>query len=142
MIFFGICGILTYIVNRKIHGASGWIMEETIITLLLGIIVLINRVVTDDIIPIFFGMWILIAGIMRITDAFSLREKGLKVWSSSLGFGIISLLAGIYAFLTPISDMISLPALIGFFFIIQGLNSISMGAHMIKEDRKDEKEQH
>ena len=140
MIFFGACGILTYVINRKAHETSGWILEETILTTILGMIVLTDRVVTDDVIPIFFGMWIMIAGIMRIVEAFTLRVKGSKVWSFSLSFGILSVIAGIYAFLNPISNMISLPALIGVFFIIQGLNTIANGVHMIKEDKLDEKE--
>jgi uncharacterized membrane protein HdeD (DUF308 family) len=140
MIFFGACGILTYVINRKAHETSGWILEETILTTILGMIVLTNRVVTDDIIPIFFGMWIMFAGIMRIVEATTLRVKGSKVWSFSLSFGILSVIAGIYAFLNPISNMISLPALIGVFFIIQGLNTIANGVHMIKEDKLDEKE--
>ena len=139
MVFFGISGISTYIMNRKIHETSGWILEETIITTILGIMVLTNRVVTDDVIPIFFGMWIMFAGVMRIVEAFTLRYKGSKVWSFSLGFGILSVLAGIYAFINPISNMISLPALIGVFFIIQGLNIIATGIHMIEEDKLDEK---
>ena len=139
MIFFGLCGGLTYNANKNSHETSGWILEETIITTILGIVVITNKIVTDDIVPVFFGMWIMFAGVMRVVEAFSLREKGARVWSFSLGFGLLSVLAGVYAFIDPISTTISLPILIGVFFLIQGLNTLATGVHMIKEDNLDEK---
>lgn len=137
MIFFGLSGVLTYIYNRKAHEVSGWILEETLITIILAIIVLSNQLVTDATIPVFFGMWIMFTGVMRVVAAFALKQKKAKVWSFSLVFGIISIIGGIYAFLNPILINMQMPVLIGLFFLIQGLNTITTGLHGMKEDLKD-----
>ncbi len=140
MLFFGLSGILTYIYNRKAHAVSGWILEETLITIILAVIVLTNQLVTDAVIPVFFGMWIMFTGVMRIVSAFALRVKKAKVWSFSLVFGCLSVIGGIYAFLNPILANIQMPILIGLFFLIQGLNTITTGLHGMKEDLRDEQD--
>jgi membrane protein HdeD len=138
MLFFGICGIMTYLYNRKLHEVSGWILEETIITLVLSVIVLSNQIVTDAVIPVFFGMWIMFSGIQRVAAAFALKEKDSRIWSFSLIFGALSVLGGIYAFVNPVMANLAMPILIGIFFLIQGLNTITTGLYMMKEDRLDE----
>lgn len=138
MLFFGLSGVLTYIYNRKAHEVSGWILEETLITIILAIIVLSNQLVTDATIPVFFGMWIIFTGVMRVVAAFALRQKGAKIWSFSLAFGSISVIMGIYAFLNPILINMQMPILIGLFFLIQGLNTITTGLHGMKEDLNNE----
>jgi len=138
MVFFGLSGVLTYVYNRKAHEISGWILEETLLTLILAIIVLSNQLVTDATIPVFFGMWIMFTGIMRIVAAFELRQKGARVWSFSLAFGCLSVIGGVYAFLNPILLNLQMPVLIGLFFLIQGLNTITTGLHGMKEDLSHE----
>ncbi len=137
MLIFGLSGVMTYVYNRHLHETSGWILEETILTLILSVIILMNQIVTDAVIPVFFGMWIMFSGITRVVAAFTLKEKGAKIWGFSLAFGILSVLGGIYAFLNPIMANLAMPILIGVFFLIQGLNTITTGLYMIKEDRMD-----
>ncbi len=123
---------------RNQHEVSGWILEETIITLILAVIVLTNQIVTDAIIPVFFGMWIMFSGIQRVAAAFTLKEKGIRIWGFSLIFGTLSVVSGIYAFMNPLVANLAMPILIGIFFLIQGLNTITTGLYMMKEDRLDE----
>jgi len=137
MIFFGASGVLTFMYNRKAHEVSGWILEETLITIILAILVLSNQLVTDATIPVFFGMWIMFTGVMRVVAAFELRLKSPKVWSFSLAFGVISIIGGVYAFLNPILLNLQMPVLVGLFFLIQGLNTITTGLHGMKEDLSD-----
>ena len=58
----------------------------------------------------------------------------------SLIFGVLSVLGGIYAFVNPLLAGLAMPILIGIFFLIQGMNTITTGLYMIKEDRLDEKD--
>jgi len=140
MLVFGASGVMTYLYDRKQHEVSGWILEETIVTLILSIIVLTNQIVTDAVIPVFFGMWIMFSGVMRVAAAFTLKEKGARIWGYSLIFGVLSVLGGIYAFINPLLAGLAMPILIGIFFLIQGMNTITTGLYMIKEDRLDEKD--
>ena len=48
---------------------NGWILTDALITLLLGILVLCNQLVADTAIPMVFGMWVLVSGILRIEAA-------------------------------------------------------------------------
>jgi uncharacterized membrane protein HdeD (DUF308 family) len=138
MLAFSLSGLITFLYNRKAHEVSGWILEETIITLILSVIILTNQLVTDAVIPVFFGMWIMFSGIMRVASAYTLKAKGAKIWGFSLAFGSISVLGGIYAFINSITANLPMPTLIGIFFLIQGLNTITTGLYMMKEDKLDE----
>ena len=72
MVINGIIHTMAYLIGRGFHNRgdnNGWILTDALITLLLGILVLCNQLVADTVIPMVFGMWILVSGILRIEAA-------------------------------------------------------------------------
>ena len=84
MVLNGLIHICAYMMGRGLNNKgdnNGWILTDALITLLLGILVLCNQLVADTAIPLVFGMWVLVSGILRIEAADSYRpgEKAGKL---------------------------------------------------------------
>ncbi|MDO4552741.1 MAG: DUF308 domain-containing protein [Bacillota bacterium] len=130
MVFGGAVDILAFIPNRKQLGTSGWQLANGALTLLLGILVLCNLLITDAVLVFFFGMWVMFSGVLRCVASFGLRAMGIPGWYWSLVMGAVSVAAGVYAFLNPLVAGLAMVLLLGAFFIIQGVNLFIAGLQM------------
>lgn len=130
MIIAGITGAINYFTEKNRHAEGSWVIAESILTFILGCIVLSNQLLVDAMVAIFFGMWLLFSGCLRIVAAFQLRKLMEKDWHWTLIFGIIASIAGLYAFINPIALGLTVVLLVGGFFIIQGANVLVVGINM------------
>lgn len=139
MVINGIIHTLAYLVGRGLHNKgdnNGWILVDGLITLVLGILVLCNQLVIDIAIPMVFGMWVLVSGILRIEAASRInREKKSTNFKSTLVTGILTIMIGIFGFINPIMSWVSVVFLLGIFLCIQGINVIELGINMPHEKR-------
>jgi len=130
MIIAGLVGSINYFTEKNRNAESGWVIAESILTFILGCIVLSNQIVVDAMVVIFFGMWLLFSGCLRIVAAFQLRKLKENAWHWTLVFGILASIIGLYAFINPITFGLSVVLLVGAFFIIQGANVLVIGINM------------
>lgn len=135
MLIHGISGILNYISERPGGFASGYVLADGIIALVLSVVVLANQLATDAVIPTFFGMWLLFSGLMHVMQAVAVRDAGERNWKLVFGFGLLAAAAGVTAFIRPITGAAPPVLLLGVFFLIQGVSVIMLGLH-IKNHRK------
>jgi len=136
MLFHGISGVLNYISTKDTQNGASWVLSDGIITFILACIVLSNQLAIDAIIPLFFGMWILFSGTMRIVASINLKKLGEKAWGITFALGLIGMIAGIYSFFNSIAAGLALVLMIGIFFLLQGVNMLTLGIGMIVEKRK------
>ena len=69
MFISGALSIVIYIFCfRNLYGA-GWLLAEGILTILLGLFVLCDQVVTINVIPYIFGLWTVFSGVTRTVDS-------------------------------------------------------------------------
>lgn len=131
MLIVGLNGFFAYGELKKQGEPVSYLLPEAIVSVILGAIVLSNQLVSDAAIPIFFGMWIMYSGIMRVLIAVSKKRSGdEKGWVIILIPGLLSIAAGVYSFYNPIAAGIAIVIMIGVFFLIQGLNTMSTGLQM------------
>ncbi len=125
MLISGFSHIVVYMTMEKQGERGGWIVADGALTAILGVIVLSNQLISDAMIPVFFGMWILFTSIMRIMMALQKRAtEDDKGWGWMFALGVLGILAGVYAFYNPILAGIAIVILVGVFFMIQGMNVI------------------
>lgn len=135
MLIFGICAIFTYRNIKKEKNkytlTSGWILIEAILSTVLACLVLSNQLTADAMVPLFFGMWTMFSGVLRIAAALFIKdvEKGFDwIWMLSLGaFGV---LIGIYAFVNPMMAGLSVMTIVGICFLVQGINIFTTGLRL------------
>lgn len=130
MVITGITGAINYFTEKERNPESGWVIAESILTFILGCIVISNQLLLDAMIGIFFGMWLLFSGCLRVVAAFQLKKLEDKNWAWTLGFGILASIAGLYAFINSNTFGFAIVVIIGVFFLIQGANVLVVGINM------------
>lgn len=139
MVLNGIIHTLAYLIGRGLHNKgdnNGWILAESLLTLVLGILVLCNQLVVDAAIPMVFGTWVLIAGILRIEASTHInREKKKTNFMTTLITGIFSVIIGIFGFINPMIGWLSVAILLGMFMLAQGINILELGINMPHEKK-------
>lgn len=130
MIIQFIGGICSYISVRRELQKSSWILAEAISTGVLGIIVLSNQLTVEAMIPMFFGMWIMYSGMLRIIAAIHIILAKEVSWIWILCLGALAILAGVYSFFNLILLGLGTVTLIAVIFLIQGANVIALAINM------------
>lgn len=127
MLLHGITAIFGYLTIRipKKRG-PGWLLADGMVTTILSLLVLSNQLVADSAVPVFFGLWIIHSGVARIV--FSVNEKHNSAWVALLTLGIICIIIGVYLFVDAIIFDFTLITLVGFTFLLQGVNMLYLGA--------------
>ena len=139
MVLNGTIHAVAYLSGRGLHNKgdnNGWILTDALITLLLGILVLCNQLVADTAIPMVFGMWVLVTGILRIEAATHInKEKKHKNFRVTMITGVLTTLIGLFGFINPLVAWLSTTFLLGFFMVMQGINIIELGINMPHEKK-------
>ena len=130
MMLSGISNIFTWMAKRKSGQVSGYLLAEGIMTLIYSIIVLANCLIVDAVIPVFFGMWMISTGMMRIMASFRWNRLKDPHWQWFFGFGFCTVLAGCSAFTPAVVTNVSIISLLGICFLLQGINMMVIGVHM------------
>ena len=140
------------VINGLIHGVgfllargsfgigdnNGWIMIDAILTLLLGVLILCNQLTVDIAIPMIFGMWVLVSGLLRFEASTRInRQKKPVNFKAAFISGIVTIIVGLFGFINPLITYVSVIVLLGIFMIVQGANSIELGINMPHKAKGD-----
>lgn len=95
-----------------------------IISLILGIVILINPDIFTTIIPILLGIWFIIVGVIKYRLSIIFNEIGIKGWGATVATSILIIFSGIFLILCPKIGNISLVVTLGTFIIVYSLSNI------------------
>ena len=139
MVINGVIHSLAYLIGRGLHNKgdnNGWILIDGLLTLLLGILILCNQLVVDMAIPMVFGMWVLVSGLLRVEAATHInRERKSANFKATLITGVLTTLIGLFGFIDPFITWVSVVPLLGIFLCMQGINAIELGVNMPHEKK-------
>lgn len=139
MVINGIIHTLAYLIGRGLHNKgdnNGWILTEALITLILGILILCNQLVVDAAIPMVFGIWVVVSGILRIEASTHInKEKKITNFRTTLITGILTVVIGVFGFINPMIGWLSTAILLGMFMLMQGINVLELGINMPHEKK-------
>ena len=97
-------------------------------------LVLCNQLVADTAIPMVFGIWMLVSGILRVEAATHInKEKKRSNFRVTMATGVLTVLVGIFGFINPLVMWMTTAVLLGMFMVMQGVNIIELGIHMPHE---------
>lgn len=124
--------------NRKDN--NGWIFEESVITLILGVLVMTGHIAADSAVPMVFGLWTMFSGVLRISVATIINPANKKAnFIATLLIGFLCVIGGLYAFLNPDLGNIPIAVLLGIMFFLQGISMLELGIHMPHEKKDKNK---
>lgn len=139
MVINGIIHTLAYLIGRGLHNKgdnNGWILTEALITLVLGILILCNQLVVDAAIPMVFGIWVVVSGILRIEASTHInKDKKKSNFRTTLITGILTVFIGVFGFINPMIGWLSTAILLGMFMLMQGINVLELGINMPHEKK-------
>ena len=141
MVLNGLIHAVGFILARGNFGIgdnNGWILIDAVLTLLLGILILCNQLTVDIAIPMIFGMWVLVSGLLRFEASTRInRQKKMKNFKAAFISGVATIAVGLFGFINPLMTYVSVIVLLGVFLLVQGANSIELGInmpHQVKDD--------
>lgn len=141
MVINGLIHALGFILARGSFGIgdnNGWILIDAVLTLLLGILILCNQLTVDMAVPMVFGMWVLVSGLLRFEASTRInRQKKPGNFRAALFTGIITIAVGLFGFINPLVTYVSIVVLLGIFLVVQGGNSIELGINMPHKAKED-----
>jgi len=125
LLVIGIYNIITYFQQKKEKVASGWILIDAIISIILPIFLISNYFITANIIPFIFSMGILFLGIQRIGLALDIKKLHSPYWKIMLIIGIIAIIFSIITLIKPIIATLAISMVIGIILIFYGIMCIN-----------------
>lgn len=108
-----------------------WMLSDNIITALIGVLVISGELAADVAVPYVFGMWLLFAGVMRITISMNIDKTEKKknfIWTAGIGF--LYCVAGFVGMFNDMLMNVPLGELIGAFLVIKAIGIIEIGFHL------------
>ncbi|MDR1952907.1 MAG: DUF308 domain-containing protein [Clostridiales Family XIII bacterium] len=134
MLVTGASQVLSYFFARKSRSQVGWVLTEGLLTVALGLIVLLYPFQVDLMVTAIFGVWLLIAGLLRLTA--SLEMKGVSFRRAPMALsGLVSVAVGIFGFVHPYLMGLALAAVLGVLLIMQGINALVAGLALLNKRR-------
>jgi len=104
-----------------------------IVTMIIGLILIINTELVASILPFILGIYFIINGINRLQYALELRRQRMN-FTTSLVFSILIIICGILFIINPFSGALAITKVMGIFMIIYALldltNSILLKREM------------
>ena len=127
----GIVECLSYNSYRGDNVEKSWILNDGLTTFVLGVLILLNKISADAVVPMILGLWVLITGIRNFVHAWEHIEDRGSMFYDHLIVGLLNIIFGLYVFFD--SEIFNLASITmsGLCVIVQGINILHVGATII-----------
>lgn len=119
----GVFDIINYFRFRTSMNLSGWALAYGALDIVLGILFLLNPLVSAGALAWFIGAFFIVFGVFEAIGAFTVRKVGVSMWGWMLFSGIIGALCGITFFIAPAM----LGIFLSVFILMRGASLIFFG---------------
>ena len=90
-----------------------------------GIVTIVRPAVIISILPFIVGIVLVFSGLIKVQDGINLKRFNYDRWFLVLGFAVISVILGIVVLLNPFGTGLLFTRMVGLFFTVDGVLSIS-----------------
>jgi len=124
----GVVECLSYSGYRGDNEERSWILNDGTTTFVLGVLILLNKISADAVVPMVLALWVLITGIRNFVRAWEhIDDRANNFWDHLL-IGLLNLIFGLYVFFDGEIFNLASITMIGLCIIVQGVNIIHVGA--------------
>ncbi len=103
----------------KVGESWGWVLAFSILTLILGVMVMAWPHATVKLVALLFGLQLLIGGVFALVRAFTNSGEGSRVLLAVLG--VLGILVGIFVLRHLFQTVVILVVLLGVYWVIHGI---------------------
>ena len=119
----GIFALVNYFRVRRAMDLSGWALAYGALDIVLGILFLVNPLVSAGALAWFIGAFFIVFGVFEVVGAFKVRNMGVSMWGWMLFSGIVGALCGLTFFIAPAM----LGVFLSVFILMRGASLIFYG---------------
>jgi len=123
VIMHGVSCLVTYMNTSAGQSASGWLLADGALSLIIGLWLLFTPNITAMALPMIFGFWLLFAGVLRIIGAIT-TMKIIKQWIWLLLWGVAGIVVGVFLLNHPVIAETVISYLTAICFILMGVQGI------------------
>ena len=124
----GVVECLSYSSYRGDNVERSWILNDGTTTFVLGVLILLNKISADAVVPMILGLWVLITGIRNFVHAWEHIEERGNAFYDHLIIGLLNIIFGLYVFFDGEIFNLASITMIGLCIIVQGINILHIGA--------------
>jgi uncharacterized membrane protein HdeD (DUF308 family) len=132
LILVGMIECFSYKKSLENEEEKHWLLIEGMTTFILGVVVLTGQLAADIAVPVVFGMWIMISGIRGFVILTQVKIDRANVvkdidyyWDVIVS--TLNLVLGLYTFFNNLLYPLSVLAILGLCFVVQGATVIKVG---------------
>ena len=142
LVVMGISNLCTYSEKKKHGQATGWTIFGAIVSIIVGLFIMFSRLfgllLTNTIITIIIGAWLLVYGVITIVTSIKVHSVAKatpnatfgKRWGWGLTLGILMVVAGLLVLIFPMVSTFTIDILVGVYLgvmlMISGVNTIAL----------------
>ena len=133
MLISGLCILGAYIISGKVGRLPDTVLVEGMVTTLFGFAVLNNEVM-DAMVTLFFGTWMTLSGVTRISQSFAVSRYRPKDWAKIMPLALAGTIIGVIMLMPSLTTYINPLFLVGAAFIVDGLSQLVYSMYMRKHE--------
>lgn len=123
--------------SRNYFVRRGWVIAGSIVDIIIGVILMFNIALSEMVLPIVFGAWILYRGAMMLAQGIDLRSYNVRDAGWVIFGAVLMIAISIAVLWRPASIGVEAVVLfIGIAFIVFGLSEISLSYRLYDVHRQ------
>lgn len=129
-LIYSIATLIKYFIGdkRRYYVEPNFILP--VLMLVFGLVIMFKPAVIISILPIVVGIVMVVSGIIKLQDSFSLKKYAFGKWWTVLIFALVSVILGVVILINPFGTGLLFTRIVGLFFTIDGLLNIASGIMM------------
>lgn len=116
---------------RGDEGDRAWVLIDGLIMLAMGVLIILNKLAADVVVPLVLGFWVFTSGIGDVVRSLEKRDIKDAYFYGYLIIGMLNIIVGLYMFFNDNLFMMSVSVQVGLCIIAQGINAFVVGATII-----------
>lgn len=128
ILFTGVFSLVESITSDSRYVRRGWLILASICDIIIGIVLMLNFLLSVAIIPVLFGVWLLYRGFVSLAQGITLRSSGVRDAGWVIFSSIVVIAISLAVLFVP--DVIGVAAVVVFVAIAlmaYGISRISLG---------------
>lgn len=134
MVLSGIMHSVAYLISgRGKNRLTDTALVEGLVTFFYGFAILNNQI-TDESLTLFFGTWLTLCGVTRISQSFYVSRFNPRDWAKIMPLGMVATMFGVIMMMPSLLSAVMPLMLVGGVFIVDGFSILIYAMFMRRKD--------
>lgn len=137
ILFTGVFSLVESFTSDSRYVRRGWLILASICDIIIGIVLMLNFLLSVAIIPVLFGIWLLYRGFVTLAQGITLRSSGVRDAGWVIFSSVVVIAISLAVLFVP--EIIGVAAVVIFVAIAlmaYGISRISLGFRLATVDEK------